>query len=98
MDDTQEFHQTFIPTDAIADGVAKRGKEEAPDVTGPRPSPGGCLHDRSDGGLDFIEKLPAKIAALVFEIARGLDQLDLKGRVKPTVHESAARALRKTSA
>jgi hypothetical protein len=35
---------------------------------------------------------------LVFEIARGLDQLDLKGRVKPTVHESAARALRKTSA
>ncbi len=93
----KKFHQPFIAANAVADRVSKPGQNEAPDVPAPRSPSFRRLHDAFDGSLGLVEKRTTKIATLLFEVTRRCDQLDLKGRVKPTIHESAARALRKIS-
>ncbi|MEY3773451.1 MAG: hypothetical protein RLZZ129_231 [Verrucomicrobiota bacterium] len=98
MNHAQKLDQGFVAANPVADRVGKPREEETPDVAAPRTPDRGPLHDALDGGLDLIEKVPAVILPLLFEVTRGLNQFDLEGRVKPLFHGRAARALRKTSA
>lgn len=98
VNQAKKLDDVIVATDAIANRITKTDKHESPDVTVLHSPSCWGLHDGFDGRFDIVKELPAKAAALLIEVARCLDQLNLEGRVKPTFHKSLARALRNTSA